>query len=80
MAARRLLESRYGLRLWTGQETLRARKAAPTEAHILNIGEDIPVMYTERITYAANGAPAEYLEAVWRGDRYDFKVTLSRPG
>jgi len=52
----RLLESRYGLRLWTGQETLRARKAAPAEAHILNIGEDIPVMYTERITYAATGA------------------------
>jgi GntR family transcriptional regulator len=76
----RLLESRYDLRLWTGQETLRARRATPTEAQVLNIGEEIPVLYTERITYAANGAPVEYLEAVWRGDRYDFKVTLSRPG
>ena len=75
----RLLESRYGLRLWTGQETLRARKATPAEAHLLSIGDEIPVMYTERITYAANGAPVEYLEAVWRGDRYDFKVTLTRP-
>jgi GntR family transcriptional regulator, N-acetylglucosamine utilization regulator len=75
-----LLESRYGLRLWTGQETLRARKATPSEAQLLSIGEEIPVLYTERITYAANGAPVEYLEAVWRGDRYDFKVTLSRPG
>jgi GntR family transcriptional regulator len=76
----RLLESRYGLRLWTGQETLRARKATPAEAQLLSIGDEIPVMYTERITYAANGAPVEYLEAVWRGDRYDFKVTLTRPG
>jgi GntR family transcriptional regulator len=75
----RLLESRYGLRLWTGQETLRARKATAPEAHILNIGEGIPVMYTERITYAASGSPVEYLEAIWRGDRYDFKVRLSRP-
>lgn len=75
----RLLESRYGLRLWTGQETLRARKATPAEAQVLNIGEEIPVMYTERITYAANGTAVEYLEAVWRGDRYDFKVRLSRP-
>ena len=25
------------------------------------------------------GEAVEYLEAVWRGDRYDFKVTLSRP-
>jgi GntR family transcriptional regulator len=76
----RLLESRYGLRLWTGQETLRARRATPMEAQFLNIGEEIPVMYAERITYAANGVPVEYLEAVWRGDRYDFKVRLSRPG
>jgi GntR family transcriptional regulator len=75
----RLLESRYGIRLWTGQETLRARKATPSEAQILTIGDEIPVMYTERITYSASGAPVEYLEAVWRGDRYDFKVTLSRP-
>jgi GntR family transcriptional regulator len=55
-----LLETRYGLRLWTGKE-------------------EMPVMYMERTTYAANGAAVEYLEAVWRGDRYDFKVTLSRP-
>jgi GntR family transcriptional regulator len=75
----RLLETRYGLRLWTGQETLRARRATPAEALLLGIGEEIPVLFAERITYAANGTAVEYLEAVWRGDRYDFKVTLSRP-
>ena len=32
-------------------------------------------MYMERVTYAANGVAVEYLEAVWRGDCYDFKVT-----
>ena len=36
-------------------------------------------MYAERTTYAVNGVPVEYLEAVWRGDRYDFTVTLTRP-
>ncbi len=75
----RLLETRYGLRLWTGKETLRARGAANHEAHLLEIKEGAPVMHTERITYAANGVPVEYLDAVWRGDRYDFKVTLTRP-
>ena len=44
------------------------------------IQEGTPVMYAERTTYAANGTPVEYLEAVWRGDRYDFAVTLTRPG
>jgi len=76
----RLLESRYGLRLWSGRETLRARGASEHEARLLDIAEGTPVMYAERITYAANGIAIEYLEAVWRGDRYDFKVTLTRPG
>jgi GntR family transcriptional regulator len=75
----RLLETRFGLRLWTGKEVLRARCATPYEAKLLRMKESMPVMDMERITYAANGVPVEYLEAVWRGDRYDFKVTLSRP-
>jgi GntR family transcriptional regulator len=75
----RLLETRYGLRLWTGKETLRARCATPYEADLLKMRENQPVMYMERTTYAATGVAVEYLEAVWRGDRYDFKVTLSRP-
>jgi GntR family transcriptional regulator len=74
-----LLETRYALRLWTGKEILRARCATPYEADLLRIKEDMPVMYMERTTYAANGLAVEYLEAVWRGDRYDFKVILSRP-
>lgn len=74
-----LLETRYGLRLWTGKEVLRARCAIPHEAQLLQIRDNSPVMYMERVTYAANGVAVEYLEAVWRGDRYDFKVTLARP-
>jgi GntR family transcriptional regulator len=75
----RLLETRYELRLWTGKEVLRARCAIPHEAQLLQIRDNSPVMYMERVTYAANGVAVEYLEAVWRGDRYDFKVTLARP-
>jgi len=75
----RLLEGRYGLRLWSGRETLRARGATESEAKLLCIDEGAPVMAAERITYAANGTPVEYLEATWRGDRYDFVLALSRP-
>jgi GntR family transcriptional regulator len=76
----RLLESRYSLRLSTGREVLRARGASLHEAQLLEIREGTPVMYAERTTYAVSGIPVEYLEAVWRGDRYDFTVTLTRPG
>ena len=75
----RLLESRYSLRLSTGREVLRARGATLHEAQLLDIREGTPVMYAERTTYAVSGIPVEYLEAVWRGDRYDFTVTLTRP-
>ncbi len=75
----RLLETRYGQRLWTGREVLRARRASHEEARLLQIREDVCVMYAERITYASTGTAVEYLEAVWRGDRYDFTVTLTRP-
>ena len=75
----RLLEGRYGLRLWTAHETLRARCSTSHEAKLLQIRKGAPVMYAERTTYASTGEAAEYLEAVWRGDRYDFKVTLQRP-
>ena len=74
----RLLETRYGLRLWTGHETLRARCALPHEEELLEVPNCTPVMHMERVTYAVTGQAVEYLEAVWRGDRYDFKVSLSR--
>jgi GntR family transcriptional regulator len=75
----RLLEIRYDLRLWTGQETLRARAATQSEARLLQVRPGTPVMYSERVSYASTGIPVEYLQAVWRGDRYDFKVALARP-
>ncbi len=74
-----LLEGRYGLTLWTGRETLRARAATAEEAELLDMPAGAAVMYAERVTYGADGRAVEYLEAVWRGDRYDFKVALTRP-
>ena len=75
----RVLETHYGLRLWSGKEVLRARCALPPEQKLLEMPSCAPVMYMERLTYGVNGEPIEYLEAVWHGERYDFKVALSRP-
>lgn len=75
----RLLEGRYSLLLWTAREVLRARRATQMEARLLGVPAAEPVLYAERVTYAASGGAAEYLEAVWRGDRYDLQVNLTRP-
>ena len=74
-----LLESSYGLRLWTARQVLRARGATRSEAELLQVAVGFPLLYVERITYAANGEAVEYLEAVWHGERYDFTVNLARP-
>ena len=75
----RLLESHYGLRLWTGRQILQARCTLPHEEELLETPECAAVMYMERVTYGVNGEAVEYLEAVWHGERYDFTVSLSRP-
>jgi len=74
-----LLEIRYDLRLWTGQETLRARAATESDARLLQVRIGTPVLYSIRVSYAVTGIPVEYMEAIWCGDRYDYKVTLARP-
>jgi GntR family transcriptional regulator len=74
-----LSENVYQHRYWTGRQVLRARAATREEAALLKIHSGAPVMYAERVTYSVKGTPIEYLEAIWRGDRYDFAVSLSRP-
>ncbi len=46
---------------------------------LLDLPDGSPVMYAERITYTADGVASEYMKAVWRGDRYEFKVSLAHP-
>ena len=73
-----LLETHYGLRLWTSQETLRARAATPREARLLRVRTGTPVMDTERVCFSSSSVPVEYLQAVWRSDHYTFKTVLER--
>jgi DNA-binding GntR family transcriptional regulator len=35
-------------------------------------------MCAERLTFAANGKVVEFLDAVWRGDRFEFAVAMGR--
>lgn len=73
-----LLEDHYGIRLWTARSTLRARLAQPAEAKLLEIPKNSPVIYIEQNTFAPEGHAVEFLRSVWRSDRYDFVVNLSR--
>ena len=73
-----LIENVYGLQLYQGREILRARGARKDEAQLLGIRFGAPLLATERVTYGVDGMPIEYLDAVWRGDRYDFSAKVTR--
>lgn len=74
-----ILETQYGMRYHTAQETIRARLATSEECAHLNLRIGDPVLYMERVSYSPNGTPMEFLKSVWRADRYDFVVRLTRP-
>lgn len=75
-----IMEFTYGLKFWTAHETLRARRASNSEARLLKVGVGSPVIYMERTTFLPTGQPIEFLESVWRSDRYEFVFSLTRGG
>lgn len=55
-----------------GTQKIRASKASPIEAGLLNIHERAEVLRIERRTFLADGTPVEYTHSVYRGDKYVF--------
>ena len=69
-----LLKNQYGLELRTADQTIRTRGAVGEEAQLLAIPEGEPVFVVTRVAYDQNEVPVEYLDSLWRGDRYDLQV------
>jgi GntR family transcriptional regulator len=72
----RILSDVYGLRLNTSDQVVRTRGTTSEEAQLLNIEEGAPVFEFSRTTFDRSERPVEYLDAIWRGDRYDLHVRL----
>ncbi len=71
-----ILQNAYGVELVDAEQTIRARVAAPEEAALLGVSECDPLFEISRVTFNPHGHPVEYLDSLWRGDRYDFRVHL----
>ncbi len=72
-----ILKNHYNIELRSAEQTIRARGATADEAALLEIAEHDPVFEVIRTSYDQNQTPAEHLDSVWRGDRYDFQVRLA---
>lgn len=57
-----------------------ATLAQPRERTLLHVKEGAPVLRLQRTTFDAARRPFEYVQSVYRGDRYRFVARLSREG
>jgi len=71
-----ILKNAYGIELKAADQVVRTRSTTLEEAELLDTQEGAPVFDFSRTTYDQYNRPVEYLEAIWRGDRYDLHVRL----
>jgi GntR family transcriptional regulator len=74
----RVMEDVFGVVFWSAHEFLRARLPTAFEAEHLQIPTTLPVIYMERITFTLEGRPVEFLQSVWRSDKYEYEFSLTR--
>jgi GntR family transcriptional regulator len=71
------LKNFYGIELKAADQIVRTRPTTLEEAELLETREGAPVFDFSRTTFDQYARPVEYLEAIWRGDRYDLHVHLN---
>jgi GntR family transcriptional regulator len=69
-----LMRERYGLGPVTATERLEPVAARSYEADALGVDEGSPLMYVERVAYAADGTAVEFARDRHRGDRARFVI------
>lgn len=70
------LKNEYRIELKSAEQTIRTRAATPEEAGLLQIAQGDALFEIWRLTFNQEQRPVEYLDSLWRGDRYDLRVHL----
>ncbi len=71
-----LLREEYGCECSKAVQSIQAGAASSHDAKLLQIKTGSPVLCISRTTYSRDGIPFEYVNSVYRGDKYIFNVTL----
>ncbi len=74
----RVLESRYGIVMITADEVVEAGPVRQREAEWLDIAAGAPVFFFTRVSYLHDGRPAECVKSIYRADRYQMEIRLTR--
>jgi GntR family transcriptional regulator len=75
-----LIHDKYGIAIEAARQSIRATVLDPEEAKWLHCAPYSPALHVRRTSVDAQGVPIEYATSLYRGDRYEFEVDLSRSG
>jgi GntR family transcriptional regulator len=74
-----LLRDRYGIVIVGGTQTIEPTVTDEEESAALGVPLHSPAFRFERITESDAGETVEFVESIYRGDRYRLVTSLSRP-
>lgn len=74
----RVLEEKLNIIPTEADETLEVTLATPEEAALLQVKAGAPLLLNERLTYDQNRKPVEFVKILYRGDRYQYVIRLTR--
>jgi GntR family transcriptional regulator len=69
-----VLEQEYGLSIKKADQTLEAVTANEYESALFGIKQGTAMVLVEGVAYLVREQPVEYFKAVYRGDRFKFRL------
>lgn len=69
-----------GLQLGQAVQQISARLADATTARLLDVPVGSALLYVRRVVYDQNDRPIQWLHGLYRPDRYEYQMKLSRVG
>ena len=73
-----ILQEKFRIIPSEADETLEVTLATREEAALLEIVEGAPLLLSERVLFAQDRRPVEFVKILYRGDRYRYTVRLLR--
>ena len=74
-----LLRDRYGIVVVGGEQTIEPTVTDEDESDALGVPLHSPAFRFERVTHSQTGEVVEFVESIYRGDRYRLVTALSIP-
>lgn len=71
------LGDRCGVPLTHCDQTIEAASPTPQECEVFGFAEPVPCLLIKRRSYAANDRLVEYVEGLFRGDVYTYRIRLT---